>query len=217
MNGTAKKAIISLVILIIFGGFGTYLRGHEQMPDSQPDFSLIPFNDFGYTGSEHRFDEFAYEVLKADTSTLRNYFDDAFNSYWLFVAYFSSQKYGAQIHSPRHCLPGGGFKIETIELYPIKLNDGTTLQVNRLTIANNMRKELMIYWFETRGGVISDEYGLKLDLMRNAISLQPTDAAFCRLTMPLSLHADFDKATERAVKFIRDFYPSMQEALPFDK
>jgi EpsI family protein len=217
MNGTTKKAIISLVILIIFGSFGTYLRGHEQMPDSQPDFDLIPFKDFGYTGVEHRFDEFAYEVLKADTSTLRNYFDEAYNNYWLFVAYFSSQKYGAQIHSPKHCLPGGGFKIETIELYPIELNDGTTLEVNRLTIANNMRKELMIYWFETRGGIISDEYALKLDLMQNAISLQPTDAAFYRVTMPISLHADFDQATEQAVKFIRDFYPSLQKALPFNK
>ena len=73
----------------------------------------------------------------------------------------------------------------------------------------------MMYWFETRSGVISDEFGLKLDLMKNSLMLMPTDAAICRITMPLSLNDDFEIATAKAVKFIRDFYPSLQAALPF--
>ena len=168
-----------------------------------------------YFGTEERFEEYAYEVLKADTTTLRMYRTIEGEVYWLFMAYFSSQKYGSQIHSPKHCLPGGGYKIQTIEPFEIDLCDGRKLQASRLLIANPRRKEIMFYWFETRSGVISSEYALKLDLMKNSVSLMPTDAAICRVTMPLSLEADFDKATQQAVEFIRQIYPSMLSSLPF--
>lgn len=215
MTGSGKKAMIAIIVLIVFGGFGTYLRSHQVVPERGPDFSRIPMETETMYATEHRFEEYAYEVLKADTSTLRMYQEPAGDIYWFFIAYFSSQKYGSQIHSPKHCLPGGGFRILSIEPYDVELTDGRTITVNRLAIANQRRMELMLYWFETRSGVISDEFGLKLDLMKNSIMLMPTDAAICRVTMPLSLDADFDAATEKAAKFIRDFYPALQAALPF--
>jgi EpsI family protein len=215
MTGNVKKAIVAIVILLIFGGFGTYLRTHQAVPDREPDFSRIPMETETLLGTEHRFEEYAYEVLKADTSTLRMYQEPTGDLYWLFVAYFSSQKYGSQIHSPKHCLPGGGYRILSIAPYQIDLNDGRSITVNRLTIANPRRTELMMYWYETRSGVITNEFGLKLDLMKNSILLMPTDAAICRVTMPMSLKGDFEAATGKAVQFIRDFYPAIQSALPF--
>jgi len=215
MTGNGKKAIIALVVLILFGGFGSYLRSHQTEPDRGPDFSLVPMQTETLFATEHRFEEYAYEVLKADTTTLRMYQEPTGDLYWLFIAYFSSQKYGSQIHSPKHCLPGGGYSIISIEPFDVELTDGRVITVNRLKIANQRRMELMMYWYETRSGVITNEFDLKLDLMKNSIMLLPTDAAICRVTLPLSLNADFDEATERGVQFIRDFYPSIQSALPF--
>ena len=211
-----RKIIIAVVILIVFGGFGTFLKGYQAVPDKSPDFSRIPLNNETYFGSEHRFEEYAYDVLKADTTTLRMYRGKNGEIFWLFMAYFSSQKYGSQIHSPKHCLPGSGYKIQTIEPYVIDLDEERSITVNRLLIASDRRKEIMFYWFETRSGVVSDEFGLKLDLMKNSIVLKPTDAAICRVTMPLPLQADFSEATELSIKFIRQFYPAMKSALPFD-
>lgn len=216
MNGNGKKGLTAVLVLLIFGGFGTYLQGHRAVPDRAPDFNVIPMETAQYFGTEHRFDDSTYIILKADTTTLRMYRTlGEGDVYWLFMAYFSSQKYGSQIHSPKHCLPGGGYKIVTIDPYKISLPDGRTLLANRLLIANDQNKELMFYWFETRSGVISNEFGLKFDLMKNSIMLQPTDAAICRITAPLALDADFDAATGKVVEFIRQFYPSMKTALPF--
>ena len=215
MKGITAKAIVAAAVLMIFGGFGTYLRSHQDTPDRPSDFGLIPYEVGPYFGTEQRFEEYAYEVLKADTTTLRMYRTTEGDLYWLFIAYFSSQKYGAQIHSPKHCLPGGGYRIVSIEPFPLRLADGRTLAINRLLIASDRRKELMFYWYETRGGVITSEYGLKLDLMRNAVMLLPTDAAICRLTMPLDSDGDFNQATDRAVTYLRQIYPSIQTALPF--
>jgi EpsI family protein len=215
MTKIGQKGLIAVAVLVLLGGFGTYLKGHRAEPDRPPDFSRIPIEIESFYGTEQRFDEFAYEILKADTTTLRMYRNNSGDVFWLFIAYFSSQKYGSQIHSPKHCLPGGGYKIVSIEPYDISLADGRSILVNRLLIASQRQKELMLYWFETRSGIISDEYGLKLDLMKNSVMLLPTDAAICRITMPLPLDADFDEATTGAVDFLNKIYPSMQTALPF--
>ncbi|MCP4566924.1 MAG: EpsI family protein [FCB group bacterium] len=217
MSGSVIKSIVAIAVLALFGGFGTYLRGHQALPDRPPEFEQIPYSLDEYMGTEERFEQYAYDVLKADTTTLRMYRNIEGEVFWLFMAYFSSQKYGSQIHSPKHCLPGGGYKIQTIEPYDLDLGVGKNIRVNRLLIASPRRKEIMVYWFETRSGVISSEYGLKLDLMKNSVALQPTDAAICRLTMPLALDADFDEATERMTEFLRKLYPSMTSSLPFSE
>jgi EpsI family protein len=217
MSGSHGKALIAILILIAFGGFGAYVRSHQAEIERPADYIQIPLETDKYLGLETRFPEYTYDILKADTTTLRMYTDRITGDvYWLFVAYFSSQKYGSQIHSPIHCVPGGGYRIHTIKPHLIRLEDGRDLAVRRLLVESKRRREVMFYWFETRGGVIASEYGLKFDLMKNSVLLMPTDAAICRVNVPLPVTADFDEAAARAEQFIRDIYPSLENALPFD-
>lgn len=215
MSPESKKATVAIAVIVLLGGFGMYLRGHSAKPDRPADFSLIPMEADEYVGTEHRFEEYTYDILKADTTTLRLYHGRSGEPLWMFVAYFSSQKYGGQIHSPIHCVPGGGYKILSIEPYVLDLGQTGQLSVRRLLIANQNHREVMFYWFETRSGVIANEYALKLNLMKSSVFLMPTDAAICRVTTPLSNVNDFQAATDRAVHFIRTFYPSLKSALPF--
>jgi EpsI family protein len=211
-----KKAVIIVSALLIVGGvFGNYLRYIEQTPDHPPDFAKIPYELDGYRGEEERFAETSYEILKADTTTLRHYVDSVDHQYWLFIAYFSSQKYGSQIHSPKHCLPGGGWKIISLEPYRLELPHEKSRNINRLLIAEGDRKQLMFYWFETRGGAIRNEFALKWDLVVNSLLLRPTDAAIVRLTLPLREGENFDTATRRAVAFFDTFQNDIDKALPF--
>jgi|GEM_PF-488226 len=210
-----KRAAIAIAIIVCLGGFGMYLRSHSATPNRPADFGRITMEADGYIGTEHRFEEYTYSILKADTTTLRLYHSQNGEPFWLFVAYFSSQKYGGQIHSPIHCVPGGGYKILSIEPYVLDLGQEGKLPVRRLLIANQNHREVMLYWFETRSGVISNEYALKLNLMKSSVFLMPTDAAICRVTTPLSEANDFQATTDRAVNFIRTFYPMLKTALPF--
>jgi EpsI family protein len=205
---------MATALIVVFGAFGNYLRFNKRMPDRLPVFESIPYTIDGYYGEERRFSQLSYDVLQADTTTLRLYRDADGTSYWLFVAYFSSQKYGSQIHSPKHCLPGGGWKIEKIEPFLLRFADNSTKEINRLIIGRQKKKQVMFYWFETRGGTINDEFGLKWDLMKNSLLLRPTDAAFIRLTIPTELNK-LDQATAKAVAFFNTFYPDIKQALPF--
>lgn len=212
-----KTAVIIASVIILVGGvFGNYLRFSEQMPDHPPDFSMIPYTAGDYYGEERRFAEASYEVLKADTTTLRRYVDADGTIYWLFVAYFSSQKYGSQIHSPKHCLPGGGWKIQKLEPFPFPFPDGVVREINRVTIQAPGAQQVMFYWFETRTGSIREEFAIKWDLMKNSLLLRPTDAAFIRLTLPLD-KGGLPEATERATRFFNTFYNPIERSLPFHK
>lgn len=208
--------IISIIVLLVGGVFGNLLRYHEQIPDSSPDFSLIPYEKSGFLGVERRFDPQSYDVLKADTTTLRLYHSSDVTGIWLFISYFKSQKYGSQIHSPKHCLPGGGWRIEKLEEFDLPLPDGTTKNINRLTITEGKRVELMFYWFETRGGSLTDEFAVKWDLAANSLAFIPTDAAFVRLNIPVQ-NGDINRTTELAVEFFNIFFDDIEKALPFGK
>lgn len=210
-----KAAILTATLIIAVGGiFGNYLRYISQEPDRPPSFSVIPMEGEGFTGEERRFSDASYEVLKADTTTLRLYKDTDGDPLWLFIAYFSSQRYGSQIHSPRHCLPGGGWSIERIEDFPLPLPGRDPLTIYRASIVEGERRQLMFYWFETRGGEQTNEYMLKWDLVKSALLLRPTDAAFIRLTLPV-IDNDVEATTKVAVEFFRRYYPAITQALPF--
>lgn len=209
------KIIIATVIVLLGGALANYLRYVEAMPDRPAAFEAIPLDYAGWYGEERRFSEASYDVLQADTTILRVYRDSDGFPMWLFIGYFSSQKYGSQIHSPKHCLPGSGWHIGTIEPYRLRLANGFDHSINRLVINDRHNRQLMLYWFETRGGAIRGEFGLKWDLMVNSLLLRPTDAAMIRLNLPLGPQESVEDATSKAVAYLNDFYPSIEAALPF--
>ena len=206
--------LVASLLLLVAGVFGNYLRFAEQMPEHGPDFDMIPMEWNGYQAEERRFGEWSYEILQADTTTLRVYRGPGDNDVWLFVAYFVSQKYGSQIHSPKHCLPGSGWQIRSQEPFELQLPDGRSKSINRMIIAEGSQRELMFYWYETRGGAVRDEFALKLDLAVNSLLFRPTDAAFVRLTIPAA-DTDIEAATAEAVALLQALHPDIMKALPF--
>jgi len=209
-----RSIYISIVIIFVAGIFGNVLRYNSHPPEGVTDFGKIPLEYDGYLGKEQILADFTYDILKADTTTYRDYTDADGNNYNLFIAYFKSQKYGSQIHSPKHCLPGGGWRIEEIVPYQIQLTDSITREANLAVISVQNYKALMLYWYESRSGGIRSEYGLKLDLVKNSLLFNATDAAIIRLTVPFAGDSP-DAALKKAKKFLETFYPSIENALPF--
>ncbi len=209
-----RQHIVLIIILLLGGCAGNYMRYSEQKPDKEADLTLIPKQINDYTGIETELDAVTLEVLNATTSTQRFYRDNNGNEFDLFIAYFKSQKFGTGIHSPKHCLPGGGWKIRSHLPLQINLTENVAGEINQMYISNISESSVMLYWFETRSGLIRSEYGLKFDLFENALLFKPSDAAFVRITI-VALDGDLEKATARGIKFARTIYPSVMNALPF--
>ncbi len=131
-------------------------------------------------------------MLAADVTLQRLYRHRDGRQVFLFLAYFKEQQVNSQIHSPRHCVPGGGWTVKGLEPARVDLPSGE-LSCSRMLIERDGHARQLVYWFRTRGGTVTGEYALKWDLIQNSIARRPTDAIFVRFS---ALDGDVDAMRE---------------------
>jgi EpsI family protein len=129
------------------------------------------------------------------------------------MGYWQSQRRGSDIHSPKNCLPAGGW--EPVEATRIDIPvDGAAapISVNRYLIQKDRQLQVVIYWFEAQGTVVAGELDAKIRMVRSAIVKNRTDGALVRLSSPVS--GTVQETTDRMVQYIRLLYPVLREYLP---
>ena len=132
------------------------------------------------------------DALNLDDYLMADYTNPAGHSINMYIAYYDSQRKGEAVHSPRSCLPGGGWQMEdfgqrTLEGVRVA---GQPLRVNRALITLGDQRELVYYWFQQRGRVITDEFAVKWYLFWDALTRHRTDGALVRLIAPLPPGSD---------------------------
>jgi EpsI family protein len=171
-----------LIVLLIVAGAGIYARvleAHRVSAGQPPRLSEIPAAFGDWRSRDIPMSANIAKVLGADVTLQRVYQNSSRQQVEVFLAYFSRQAVNSQIHSPKHCLPGSGWTIVSTE--PARLDlPGGPQPATRMIIEREGASEEMLYWFRTRSGSVTGEYALKLDLMRNSLARQPTDAVFVR-------------------------------------
>jgi len=212
MDRDTTSFIIASIILIAGGGFSLFLRYPPEVFMAEIKLKTIPMSKEGWIAREISVSSAEQQMLDVKQYILREYSDNSGFKVWLFVGYFTSQKYGTGMHSPRNCLPGEGWEIVNRAYVPLPGN--SDLIVNRMDIGRGESRQTMYYWFVTRAGHLNNEFSLKGDLVKNAILGRPTDAAFIRINFPA---ADFDPETteKRIGEFMRIFQKEVYSALPF--
>ncbi len=175
-----------LVVLII----AAYVipRPVEVIP-SRSSFEQFPMQLGTWRGSRESLDAIFAEQLKMDDYVLANYIDGAGDTANLYVSWYNSQRKGEAVHSPRACLPGGGWQMQDFAqrtLPGITLN-GQALRVNRAIVVLGNQRELIYYWFQQRGRIIDSEFAVKWYLFWDAVTRHRTDGALVRLITPLPI------------------------------
>ena len=139
----------------------------------------------------------------------------------VYVGYYTYQVQGKTIHSPKNCLPGGGW--EPLESEPRVVSVGDTpVTVNRYLLANKGAQALVYYWYQGRGRVEYDEYKVKWYLLRDAAMFGRTEEALVRIVIPIDparLRAQGPKATyaqadAQADALTRQLVPRVTQVLP---
>jgi len=218
MSWKSKEYWIVIILLVLTGIYVNILRYTRVTVHEQIELADIPMNFSDWKVEQNLvMDERTLNVLKSDQEVWRRYISDEGYTIGLFVAYFKDQKYGAQIHSPIHCIPGGGWKIIHRGKYRMEVHNSPVreIKMNKMINSNGRHKQLLLYWFWTRSGIITSEYGLKIDLAKNALFRKPTDAAFIRIDLSYFEH-DPAKTLQIASGFIQQVFPSVKDVLPFE-
>jgi EpsI family protein len=150
-------------------------------------------------------------VLKPTDYLYRQYKDAGGNTLSLYVGYHGGGKDSGGIHSPKNCLPGGGW-YEVSTRRRMLETPGGRINLVQAVYQKGESKDLFLYWFQVRDRSISDEYSLKLAEILNSVLYRRRDASFIRVSVPVE--ADLEQAVARGEQFIRDFEPLFREFLP---
>jgi len=132
----------------------------------------------------------------------------------LFLAYFPSQRSGDTMHSPKNCLPGGGWVPISASHLLLTGPGEKSFVVNRYLIGKGLDRMLVLYWFEEQGRAVASEYWAKAYLVTDAIRENRTDGALIRVATPLAPGENLVSAEKRAVEFTEHILPLLPTYIP---
>jgi len=214
-NIPTSFSVVIILLTISFAGIIALDTREENYPDR------VTFDDFPTTigewkGKKDRLEQIYLDSLKLDDYIMADYVNSNNKTINFYSAYYQSQKTGESIHSPRACIPGGGWRIK--DLSQKKLDgitvDGNALNINRLVIIKGDYKQVAYYWFQQRGRSMTNEYLVKWYLFSDALTLNRTDGALVRITTLVNPGEDVDLADKRIIDFIKASYPQLHDYIP---
>lgn len=91
------------------------------------------------------------------------------------------------IHPPKHCLPGSGWDIIGASMVTLDLPGlpQRPAAVNRLVIAKGEARQLVYYWYQSRGRVIANDWKKITNLFWDRATRHRTDGSLVRFTIPI--------------------------------
>jgi exosortase D (VPLPA-CTERM-specific) len=189
-------------------------RPAEIFPKRE-SFATYPMDLGSWTGRPEPLAGLYLDALNLDDYLMADYANSAGHPINLYIAYYDSQRKGEAVHSPRSCLPGGGWQMEEFGQRTLDARvAGEPLRVNRTLITLGDQRELVYYWFQQRGRVITDEFAVKWYLFWDALTRHRTDGALVRLIAPIPPGGDRAAADRELVDFAARIAPSLPRYVP---
>jgi EpsI family protein len=213
-NMSLKRTLIASAIMIFTVMFLKYINHTEKVLPNK-SFSNFPKQIGDWRGRELHFNKEIYEVLGADDSYLGHYQTAAGGQIQLYIGFYQSQKEGDIIHSPKNCMPGAGWQIVRSSIIDLTAPESSNKVIKAIKFSMRMGNEehVVLYWYQSRGRIISSEYWQKIYLVIDSIIRQRTDGSFIRLIAPVS-----DGNEEAALAYLKDFanliFPILNEYIP---
>ncbi|MEM0927657.1 MAG: VPLPA-CTERM-specific exosortase XrtD [Pseudomonadota bacterium] len=176
-----------------------------KVPDRER-FASLPFEFEGWATQIRPLDVETEEALGADdyivldllSPALEGEPSEAFN---LYVAYLEAQRDGRSWHSPRQCLPGGGWEFQIQEIVPNGEANAFGHPFNRIVMKKGDTRYLVYYWYEQRGRYVADEIWMKLLLIWDVATKQRSDGSMIRLMTQIKADESLADAEARLQGF----------------
>ncbi len=178
--------------IILGAGLGLLGLTHDQeRPKPLTPIAGILDTVVGYSHAAIEVDTNSQRVAGMDEYVNRVYLLDSTQVFSLYVGYYTYQTQGKSIHSPRNCLPGAGWEPVESATLPIASAPGRgSRSMNKYVLANQGNYAAVYYWYQGRGRIESNEYTVKVNLMRDAALFGRTEEALVRLVVPLRTQRD---------------------------
>ncbi len=198
--------LLGVAVLLLHG------LSHGERTALRRPLRELPTELGDWRGLESPLEERIVEATGVDDYVNRLYRDSDGSPLALYIGYYTSQRTGDIVHSPKYCLPGAGWQPVHASRTSIPLSGQYAIEVNQYVVQKGLDKQLVLYWYQDRGRVLASEYWGKVWMVVDAIRRNRTDGALVRVSAPL--RDDEEKTRARVVEFVRELYPHLANFIP---
>ena len=210
------QAFVTIAVLFATLLLSMHMANRGEIVPSRTAFTSFPLEIGKWHGNAEQMEQIYIDALKFDDYLLADYTSGQSGPVNLYIAYYGSQRKGESVHSPRSCIPGGGWRIQSHDQVDIKdVNiSGVPLRVNRILIQKRDTVEVVYYWFQERKRIITNEYLVKWFLFWDSLTRHRTDGALVRLTADVEPGEDVAEVDRRLESFARDISGLLPAYIP---
>ena len=205
------QSIVAIVLLVAGMSVATAVGTRAEIVPPRTGFDAFPLTLGEWKGKSDVLESIVLDELKLDDYIMTDYRGPEGQMVNFYVAYYASQRSGAAAHSPRSCLPGGGWRIESHT--KVNLAPGAPT-VNRFLIRKGEYRQLVYYWFKQRDRIVANEFAVKWYLLWDALFRNRTDGALVRLTTTLLPGEDIAQGDARLRAFAEAAVPQLVAYVP---
>lgn len=207
----AAPIILGLGCVLLLGG-----RPQLATPLRAPLEAVIPQSIAGAYATDLTVSEEERRIAGMTDYLLRMYATEggsaeATDAWSVYVGYYDRQTRGRTIHSPKNCLPGGGWEALASSRAELMTGQGP-ITVNRYLLHRRGEHALVLYWYQGRGRIESNEYKVKFNLLRDALLHRRSEEALVRVVIPV--RTTEAEAFARAKSVALTLVPALDRALP---
>ncbi len=202
-----------VIVCVLLACAGLFLQFHKDstqpLPQSFDNFPVTA-GEWRTVGSQH-FDKNIIEVLRPTDYLYRRYVNHEGQLIDLYIGYHDGGQGAGPVHSPKNCLPGGGWNLESRKSINLHAGDEDIRVVRSLYMKGGV-KVLLIYWYQVAGNIFDSELGMKAGEITASILNRRRDTALVRLSIIVPEGAGDDERV--IVDFVSDFYRHIKNYLP---
>jgi EpsI family protein len=207
-----KHTVTASAIMVITMIFLGYISHTENIHPNKP-FSTFPRHIGEWFGTEEYLDREIIAVSGVDDYFLCNYRTSDSPAIQLYIGFYQSQREGDLIHSPKNCMPGAGWNIVQTSLENLEISHPHNAKAIKLILQKSDQNQIMLYWFQCGGRIISSEYMQKIYMIADSVTRHRTDGAFVRLISNVTDN-DETRTLNSLKEFIGVLMPILYEYIP---
>lgn len=209
---TSWRFYVCCILLVMTGIYINYYLVVEAVPLKKPLAEFPTELGSWTTMKDHFFDTETLDNLRVDDYIFRSYaYKD--RTILLYIGYYKTQREGAQIHSPKHCLPGSGWFQLDERVRLVQFGELASQKLVEAVYQKDTDKTVFLYWYDMQGEKLTNEYMLKLGMIYNSILHNRSDAAFIRVSIP-DTNDNLNETINYAENFLAKAIPVIDSFLP---
>ena len=210
----ANSHYVSMLVLLTAAALLSLAVRHGRVVPLRRGLDQFPLTIGQWKGHDlGKFPDEIMKVLQATDYLSRDYRLPSGEQVNLYIGYYAQQRAGESMHSPKNCLPGGGWEVLDSRRVMMDIPAAhKSIEVNHYVVENENAKQFVLYWYDTHGRAFASEYEGKAILVWEALKTGRTDGALIRVLIPFGNNQAAVEKT--AHSFAVEMYPLLKEYLP---